>query len=151
MKKIKYIIIFLIILLLYFLPSLLFKSNQAYYNSLNKTIYAPKAYIFAVVWPILYIIFSIYITLKIFKNSFTKETIIYFFINYIISFFFNKVFFIDKNLFLSFTVTFASFISGLFIFISSFKNKNKEYLLFIPYIIWTIYASILMANIYLIN
>lgn len=151
MKKIKSIIIFIIILLLYFIPAFLFKIDKAYYNSLNKPIYAPKDYIFAGVWPILYIIFSLYITLKISKNNFSKELIIYFIINYVISFFFNKVFFIDKNLFLSFAVTFASFISGLFIFITSFKNKNKEFSFFIPYIIWTIYASILMANIYLIN
>lgn len=151
MKKIKTFITFLIILLLYFIPAILFRSNQDYYNSLNKPIYAPKGYIFAIVWPILYLIFSIYLAFKIKNKALSKELAIYFIINYIISFFFNKVFFIDKSLFLSFAVTFASFITGLFIFISSFKNKNKEFLVFIPYILWTMYASILMANIYLIN
>lgn len=102
-------------------------------------------------WPILYAILSFILTDKLVKKELGMELILYFIINYGISFFFNKVFFIDKNLFLSFVVTFLSFVSGIFITTSIGKQNKKEALLMLPYLIWTAFASILMANIYLIN
>lgn len=151
MKIIKTGIIFAVCLLLYFIPSFLFKADPDYYNTLNQPFYAPPATLFGIAWPILYVIFSMYLAIKITNYDLPKEMILYFVINYVISFFFNKVFFIDHNLFLSFTVTFCCFISGLFLFITSFKNNKKEFLVFLPYLLWTLFASILMAHIYLIN
>ncbi|MDE7384642.1 MAG: tryptophan-rich sensory protein, partial [Anaeroplasmataceae bacterium] len=60
-------------------------------------------------------------------------------------------FFIDHNLFLTFAVTFCCFLTGLFLFITSFKQSKKEFYVFVPYLLWTLFASILMAHIYLIN
>lgn len=151
MKIIKAILLFLFLLGLYSLPALIFKSDVAFYNSLKKPIYAPPAILFGVIWPILYVIFSLYLTIKIINQQITKEMVLYFLINYGISFFFNKVFFIDKKLFLSFVVTFCSFLSGLFIFITTFKTSKKDFLFILPYLIWTGFASILMTHIYLIN
>lgn len=152
MKKfLKVFVPFVVFLLLYFLSALLFKSDQAYYNSLNKPFFAPPAFLFAVAWPILYALFSLYLALKIKDKTLSMEMIFYFVANYIISFFFNKVFFVDKNLFLAFVVTFTSFITGTFIFISTFKFNKKDFLFILPYLLWTLYASILMANIYLTN
>ena len=152
MKKfLKAFVPFVVFLLLYFLPALFFKSDQAYYNSLNKPFFAPPAFLFAIAWPILYALFSLYLALKIKDKTLSMEMIFYFVANYIISFFFNKVFFVDKNLFLAFVVTFTSFITGTFIFISTFKFNKKDFLFILPYLLWTLYASVLMANIYLTN
>ncbi|MDE6047600.1 MAG: tryptophan-rich sensory protein [Anaeroplasmataceae bacterium] len=151
MKYLKIGIVFVVCLLLYFLPALLFKADPAYYKSLNLPNYAPPAILFAIAWPILYVIFSMYLAIKITNRDLSKEMIVYFIINYVISFFFNKVFFIEHNLFLTFAVTFCCFLSGLFLFISSFKKSKKEFFIFLPYLLWTLFASILMAHIYLIN
>ncbi|MCM1131385.1 MAG: tryptophan-rich sensory protein [Roseburia sp.] len=151
MKYIKIGVIFAVSLLLYFIPSLLFKVDPAYYTSLMLPSYAPPALLFGIAWPILYVIFSLYIAIKLGNQDLPKEMIVYFMINYIISFFFNKVFFVDHNLFLTFAVTFCCFLTGLFLFITSFKKNKKEFLVFLPYLLWTLFATILMAHIYLIN
>ncbi|MDE7162167.1 MAG: tryptophan-rich sensory protein [Anaeroplasmataceae bacterium] len=151
MKILKTILVFVVCMLLYFIPALLFKSDPAFYKALPKPAYAPPAVLFGIAWPILYALFSLYLAIHIVNKSLSKELLIYFVINYIISFFFNKVFFIDKNLFLSFAVTFCSFITGLFIFITTFKKSKKEFLWFLPYLLWTLYATVLMVHIYLIN
>lgn len=152
MKKfLKVAIPFGILLFLYFVPALLYKSDVNYYNSLNKPFFAPPATLFGIAWPILYVLFSLYLAFKIADKTITSEVIFYFVVNYVISFFFNKVFFLDKNLFLSFVVTFTSCITGIFIFISTFKLGKNGFWFILPYIIWTVYASVLMANIYLTN
>lgn len=151
MKYIKIGLSFVVLLLLYFIPALLFKSDPPYYESLVKPSYAPPALLFGLAWPILYVIFSFYLAIKIERKELSKEMLLYFIMNYIISFFFNKVFFIDHNLFLSFAVTFASFITGLFIFITSFKQNKWEFLAILPYLLWTLFATILMIHIYLLN
>lgn len=151
MKYIKIGVVFAVCLLLYFIPSLLFKADPAYYKSLNLPSYAPSALLFGIAWPILYVIFSLYIAIKLVNQNLSKEMLVYFIINYIISFFFNKVFFVDHNLFLTFAVTFCCFLTGLFLFITSLKKNKKEFLVFLPYLLWTLFASILMAHIYLIN
>lgn len=151
MKYIKIGVVFAVSLLLYFIPSLLFKANPNYYTTLKLPCYAPPALFFGIVWPILYILFSLYLAIKLVNHTLSKEMILYFSMNYIISFFFNKVFFLDHNLFLTFAVTFCCFLTGLFLFITSFKKNKKEFLVFLPYLIWTLFATILMAHIYLIN
>lgn len=152
MKKIwKGFALFLLFLALYFIPALLFPAKPEYYQSLNQPFYAPPAAVFGIIWPILYGIFSIILAEKLVNRSLTKEQTLYFIANYGISFFFNKVFFIDHSLFLSFVVTFSSLITGILIWISLGKNNKAEALALLPYLIWTLYASVLMAHIYFIN
>lgn len=151
MKLIKTLSLFIIFLLLYFLPIFLFKADTSFYNTISKPQYASPSWLFKMIWPILYAIFSFYLAYHLIYKALAKELILYFLLNYIISFFFIKVFFIDKDFFLSFAVAFCSFISGLFILITTFKDSKRDFLYFLPYVLWTLYASILMANIYLIQ
>lgn len=152
MKKIAIgLVLFVVFILLYFLPGIIFMSDSEYYNSLIKPFYAPSSLIFGIVWPILYSIFSIYLSVKIVRGNLSTELITYFVINYIISFFFNKVFFVDKNLFLSFVITFLCFITSIFMIFTAYKQTKKEALVFVPYLLWTLYASILIVHIYFIN
>ncbi|MDE7263835.1 MAG: tryptophan-rich sensory protein [Anaeroplasmataceae bacterium] len=151
MKIFKTIVVFLICLLLYFIPAFLFKAEPAYYEALQKPLYAPPTFLFGIAWSILYVIFSLYLAEKISNKRLSKEMLLYFLMNYLISFFFNKVFFIDKKLFLSFAVTLCSFITGLFLFLTTFKTSKKEFLVFTPYLLWTLFATILMTHIYLLN
>lgn len=149
MKKIKYCGIFIIILILYFIPSLMFKNDKLFYINLNKPFYAPNPILFSICWIILYIIFSILIVISIKVKD--KESLSLFFINYIIAFFFNYFFFIKHNLFLSFCDTFLCFVTGLLIFSVINKKNRYQALCLTPYLLWTLFASILMCHIYFIN
>lgn len=147
----KGLALFLLFLFIYFIPALVFKSNPEYYASLNKPFYAPPMLLFGIVWPILYAIFSIILAIRIRKRTLTKEQMLYFILNYGISFFFNKVFFINHQLFMSFVVTFLSFVTGLILFVSIRRTSKGEGLALLPYLLWTGFASVLMAHIYFIN
>lgn len=149
MKKIKYFCLFIGILLLYFIPSLIFKNDKNFYINLNKPFYAPSPILFSICWVILYIINSIFIVISI-KNK-DKENISLFIINYIIAFFFNYFFFIKHNLFLSFCDTFLCFVTESLIVSILYKKNRYQTLCLTPYLLWTFFASILMCHIYFIN
>lgn len=149
MKKIKYFCLFIGILLLYFIPSVIFKNDKDFYINLNKPFYAPSSILFSICWVILYIINSIFIVISI-KNK-DKETVSLFIINYIIAFFFNYFFFIKHNLFLSFCDTFLCFVTESLIVSILYKKNRYQALCLTPYLLWTFFASILMCHIYFIN
>lgn len=150
-KTFHSILLFILFVLLYFLPTILFPIDKSYYASINKPFYAPPPILFGIVWGILYVIYALYLALKIKNYTLTKEHIFLFIMNFAISFFFNRVFFVDHKLFLSFVVTFLSFLTGLFIFLQNLNKGNKENWFLFPYVIWTLYATILIIHIYLIN
>lgn len=149
MKKIKYVGLFFIILFVYFLPSLIFKNDKEFYINLNKPFYAPTPILFSICWIILYVILAIFIVISI-KDKDTESLSLYF-INYIIAFFFNYFFFIKKNLFLSFCTTFLCFVSGALIFSIIYKKNRYQALCLTPYLLWTVFATVLMCHIYFIN
>ena len=74
-KYLKNILLFLLLLFLYFLPTLIFKADNKYYDSLNKPFFAPKPIIFSLCWSILYIIFAI-LLIKILKKEFRQGLVI---------------------------------------------------------------------------
>lgn len=150
-KYIKNILIFIVVLFVYFVPSIIFKTDIDYYNNLIKPIYAPPSLLFGIMWPILFVLLSNLITKKIINNEYRFDQITYIIVNYFLIFFFNKVFFIDKNLLFTSILTILTFITSFILFINIYKGSKKESLLLIPYVIWTLYASILIINIYLIN
>lgn len=152
MKKIlRNLALFLLILFLYYLPGLIWMTDSEYYLSLNIPPYAPSPLVFGITWGVLYLIFSIFLTYLLSKKKITKEVMLSFVINYVISFFFNLVFFKLNNLFLTFSVTVLCAASGLLIFISLLKEKRVYAAFATPYLLWTIFASVLMAHIYFIN
>lgn len=133
---------FLIYLLPWFLSGILFKVDKVFYNSLNKPFFAPPPIVFAIVWPILYIL----IAYSLYKNknknmSYYKSLIVNYFSNQIYTFFFFTI----KSPFIAFVDTIIVFISSLFLY-----NEIKKKTL-IPYIIWNLFACILSFSIYISN
>ncbi len=150
-KYVKPVLIFVIILVVYFIPGLIFRAQPEYYIQLKKPFYAPPALLFGIMWPLLFVLFSVLLTKKILQNSLKVDQVLYFVINYFLTFFFNKLFFIDHNLLFTLIDTALCFISGLLLFICIYKEDKKEAFILLPYLLWTAFASILMANIYFIN
>ena len=139
----KKILKFVLLLAPWFLSSIIFKVDSTFYKSLNLPFFAPPPYIFAIIWPILYIL----ITLSIMKQknkdlNYYKSLIINYFSNQIYTF----LFFTVKSPFIAFIDTLIVFISSLFLYLNS--NRSK---LLIPYIIWNTFATILSLTIYVMN
>ena len=119
----KKIFKFLTILLPWFIGGIIFNNNQLFYKSLNKPFFAPPGWLFAIIWPILYIL----IALSIYKinnkdKNYLKALIINYFSNQIFSF----LFFTLKSPFLALIDTIIVLISSLYLYLESKKdNLNK--------------------------
>ena len=133
---------FLIYLLPWFLSGILFKVDKVFYNSINKPFFAPPPIVFAIVWPILYILIAYSLYKNKIKNiCYYKSLIINYFSNQIYTF----LFFTVKSPFIAFVDTVIVFISSLFLY-----NEIRKKTL-IPYIIWNLFATVLSFSIYILN
>ena len=62
MEKFKKIIFFVSVLAIFMVSGFLLGRNTDFYQEVNKPIFAPKGIVFSIVWVVLYIIQSYYIT-----------------------------------------------------------------------------------------
>ena len=145
----KKILKYILFLLPWFLSIIIFKVDTNYYNAINKPFFAPPPIIFAIIWPILYILiaYSIY---KVWDKKNTNYKI-YLIINYISNKLYTFCFFQLKNNFLALTDTIIVLISSLYLYIETKNIDNKYSKYLIPYIIWNIFALILSFSIFILN
>ena len=143
-----------IILGLYFLPSLIFRTNTEFYNNLN----GPKlpSIVFPIVWTVLYVLLALHIIIN-FENrrEYTKSDFLRWFvfllINYVISSSFSYFFFVKQDLFLGYVVTLFTLLTISLTCIESLLLCKKSSILLLPYILWGIVASIFGILLYLNN
>ena len=144
---------FLLIALPWFIGGLLFRSDTIFYKGLNKPVFAPPSIVFPIVWTILYILIAISIYLIYRDNSYTdtpsynKALLINYFSNQIFSF----LFFTIKSPFLALIDTVIVLISSLFLYYESKELNKTSAKLLIPYIIWNVFATILIVFIFFMN
>ena len=149
----KKILKFLIIALPWFIGGLIFRSDTIFYKSLNKPFFAPPSIIFPIVWTILYILIATSIYL-IYENYNYKDIPSYnktLLINYVSNQIFSFLFFTIKSPFLALIDTIVVLISSLFLYYESKELNKTSAKLLIPYIIWNIFASILIISIFFMN
>lgn len=148
------LVFFVIVLLLYFLPSILFPVDNAYYLALNGPHLPP--WLFVVMWIIIYITMSLFVTYYVFypkenRNQETKRILIFLIINYILQALYTPVFFTLHNLFFSYIIVLFTFITIVIIALESLLVNKKITLLTLPYIVWSALASVISILIYLQN
>lgn len=148
MRKIfKYIII----LLPWFLSSLI-PIDKTYYSSLTLPFFTPPQISYAIIWTILYILISIsiYQTTENKKNitSSYKYSLL---TNYLANQSFQITFFFLKSTFLGFVSCITTFITSLFLYKDTKEIKEQSAKYLIPYILFSLFASILSLSIYLLN
>ena len=144
---------FLVILLPWFIGGLVFRSDTTFYKSVNKPFFAPPSIIFPIVWTILYILIGISIYL-IYKDNSYKNTPDYnkaLLINYFSNQIFSFLFFTLKSPFLALIDTVIVLISSLFLYYESKELNKTSANLLIPYIIWNIFATILITSVFFMN
>lgn len=153
-KTLKNILFFLLGLFVYFLPSILFRSDTNFYKSLDGT-FIPNI-VFIIVWAILFAILS-FINTYLFSNrkSYNKKEFrtyfILMFINYVFIFLFPLGFFVLENLFLGYIFTILTCVTAILLSMQVLLLNKRITLLYIPYILWTIFATIYSIMLYLKN
>ena len=144
---------FLVFLLPWFISGIVFKSDTIFYKGLNKPVFAPAPIVFPIVWTILYILIAISIYL-IYKDNNYKDTPDYnkaLLINYFSNQIFSFLFFTLKSPFLALIDTFIVLISSLFLYYESKELNKTSSRLLIPYIIWNMFATVLIIFIFFMN
>jgi len=135
------------------LSGLLFRVNTEYYDLLKLPSFTLDGKYISIIWFIIYILNTISIILIIKKSRILKEyDYLYILLtNYFANQLFMYLFFYLMSPFLGFIITVIIFTTSIFLFIETYKlNKKASYFL-IPYIIYNIYALILMTTIYFMN
>ena len=146
-----------IIFILCFLPwffSSLFPVDYSYYGQLQLPFFAPPSYFYGIVWPIVYFLIALSTT-SIFSNYRLSEISKSYFITLLINYLFNQsytlVFFGLKNPFLGFISCLGTFVTSLFLYHETFQMKEKSTKVLDPYILLSLFATILSLTIYLMN
>ncbi len=153
-NTLKKILFFLLGLFVYFLPSILFRSDTKFYESLKGT-FIPNI-VFIIIWAIIFIILS-FINTYLFSNKESynkKEFRTYFilmFINYVFIFLFPIGFFVLENLFLGYIFTLLTCVTAILLSMQVLLLNKKISLLYIPYILWTVFATVYSIMLYLKN
>lgn len=144
----KKILRYLGFLLPWFIGGIIFKVDTTFYKSLNKPSLAPPGYLFAIIWPILYILIALSIYKMKDKNKdYLKALIINYFSNQIFNFFFFTI----KSPFIAMIDTIIVLISSLYLYLETKKDNSLSSKLLIPYIIWNIFATYLIISVYIMN
>lgn len=134
------------------ISGLITRNSVEVFESLIKPPFAPPAWIFGPVWTVLYLLMgiSLYRVLKE-KDSDIQKALILFGVQLFLNFIWSPIFFILNLRLLAFIII---LILTLFVVLTAknfYKIDKLSGLLFIPYIIWLVFASILNLSIYLLN
>ena len=149
----KKIIIFLCCLLPWFLNNII-PVDYEYYNKIVKPFFAPPRLFYPIAWTIVYILISItiYTIIKYSKlKDLPKNYKITLILNYIFNQSYTLLFFGLHNNFLGFISCLATFLSTLFLYEETSLLNSKISKLLYPYIILSLFATILSLSIYLLN
>tara|TARA_Y100000389_G_scaffold8449_1_gene8031 strand:+ start:2619 stop:3086 length:468 start_codon:yes stop_codon:yes gene_type:complete len=149
MQYLKYIFIFIPLILGTVISNFSNFKTDKEYNKLNKSKAMPPNYIFAIIWPILYLLIGISYYYGINTNSYYNYIIPI--IGLIINYSYTPIFLKLDNLILALIIVLLTLVFAIITFIQFYYfNKIASYLL-IPYILWLIFASYLSYDIYIIN
>ena len=154
MDKFKKILFFVVVLFIFLIPGFIFGKNTAFYQEINKPVFAPPGIVFSIVWTGLYVIQSYYITKVFFDYKADhdyKKLLLLLIVNSIANIIYMPIFFSLKSLFGGFIITLIIMITNVLIIYKSKLMNIKEWYLQIPYLLWSIFALILSISIYLLN
>lgn len=149
----KKILIYILCLAPWFIINII-PLNYNYFNEIKTPFFTPPKLFYPIAWTIIYILISITVYSIITSYKFKeipKSYKITLLINYLFNQSYTLVFFGLKNQFLGFISCLGTLISTLFLYEETSLLETKKKYLLIPYILLSIFATILSATIFLIN
>ena len=148
----KKILIYILCLAPWFIINII-PLNYNYFNEIKTPFFTPPKLFYPIAWTIIYILISIttYSIFTTYKKDTPKSYKITLLINYLFNQSYTLVFFGLNNQFLGFISCLGTLISTMFLYEeTSLLDHKKKYLL-IPYILLSMFATILSVTIFLIN
>lgn len=138
-------------LMLSFIISMLIGDYSSYYNSIVKPVTVPSI-VFPIVWTILYLLMGVsaYIVDNS-DNPNSDKAMRFYYIQLLLNLLWTPVFFLFKLKGGSVILTILLLIFVLLTAYKFYKINKVSGLLFIPYILWTVFALYLTTGIYFLN
>jgi len=125
------------------LLNLLFPMDKAWYESLVKPEYTPPPLVFAIVWPILYLLIGIVLFYNT-DSSAMKILFVNLFLNYLWIIAFNQL----QDIKMSLAISVLMLLTLVYYFGHDWTNIS---VILIPYFLWLIYATYLNYQFYIDN
>lgn len=122
------------------------KNAAQIYEDLEKPFFAPPSWVFPIVWTILYILmaYALYRVWVLKKSGVsTKKAVTYYFIQLALNFLWPILYFTLRLRGLAFLVLIILVVFIILTTIEFFKKDKLAGILFIPYLIWSIFALVL--------
>ena len=121
------------------------------YNYLVNPSLSPPSYLFPIVWSILYLLIGIsyYIYRK--NNNDDSLTIRLYYIQLILNYLWSIIFFTLKLRTLAVIWIIVLAITIIYLMIRFYKEERTSFYLFIPYILWVLFATYLNIGIVVLN
>ena len=149
----KNIFYFTFILILWLLSGFIFDINYDFYNTLKLPIFALNGTIISIIWFCIYVLISLSILIILKKNYLLKKSdyLYILIINYIANQSFLYFFFNLMSPFLGLAISIIIFMSSIFLYIETKKISRRSSYFLVPYLIYNLYALILMFSVYIMN
>ena len=147
---ISFLVLLLLPLAVGFLSYYVTKDNMMLYDTIVKPPLAPPAWLFMVVWTVLYILMGVSSYLVYQKANRLGPLFIYF-LSLFANFFWSVVFFNWRQFGFSFIWLVLLWILILFTIIDYFKVSKPAAILQIPYLLWVTFAGYLNFSIWMLN
>jgi len=130
------------------------KNSMAIYSSLEKPIFAPPGWIFGIVWPVIYIMMGI-AAYRIYmlrdQGVNIGRALFFYLVQLLLNFLWSFIFFSFRLYGLAFVELIILFIFVFITFIKFIKLDRIAGILFIPYLIWLVFAGALNFMIWVMN
>lgn len=153
----KFTVLLILILLIEsigILGGLFFSTDSSWYANLNKPEFNPPSWVFGPVWTMLYLLIALSVFYVIYSEiEASKKRLIYFL--FVLQLFLNgiwtPIFFGLKNIFLALMVIILLFITIMYLQFLFFRYRKISFYLFLPYLLWVLFAMILNFSILYLN
>ena len=131
----------------------MFTKDSFWYYSLNKSPLTPPAWVFPVIWTVIYVLIALSFFFYV-RDGFSRDKIpavIIFFIQLLLNFCWSPVYFGLHNVELAFWIIILLIIFVLINIILFYKKSRAAAYLLIPYFLWIIFAAYLNFEIVMLN
>ena len=125
-------------------------SSYQDYAFLVKPLLSPPGYLFPIVWSILYLLLGISFFLYR-KNNNNSKTIKIYYLSLFVNLFWSIFFFVLKWYLFTIFWTILLLILVIYLLYLFYQEYKPALYLNIPYLIWLIFATYLIINIYILN
>ncbi|KKQ26458.1 MAG: Integral membrane protein [Candidatus Woesebacteria bacterium GW2011_GWA1_37_8] len=129
-----------------------FSAIDSWYLGLNKPFFNPPNWIFGPVWTILYSLIGISLYFVIIsKNKLRSKTLKLFFIHLVLNGLWSIIFFGLKNPAVALMEILIMWTTLIYLMYLFNRFEKRAFYLFIPYLLWVTFASILNLSIWYLN